>query len=62
MSSFFHLVVIGGKVYLAKDELLTDDLFRKMYPEYANFVKIKQQFDPDELFISDIYRRLFLKS
>jgi decaprenylphospho-beta-D-ribofuranose 2-oxidase len=48
----------GGKTFLAKDELLSRDLFQKMYPRYDEFLGIKQQLDPHELFASDMYRRL----
>ena len=48
----------GGKVFLAKDELLSPNLFQKMYPRYKEFLGIKQQLDPNELFSSDMYRRL----
>ena len=45
----------GGKAFLAKDELLSRDLFRKMYPRYTEFLEIKRQIDPNELFSSDMY-------
>ena len=48
----------GGKAFLAKDELLSRDLFQKMYPRYTEFLEIKQRIDPNELFSSDMYRRL----
>ena len=48
----------GGKAYLAKDELLSRDLFQKMYPRYEEFLGVKQKLDGNELFASDMYRRL----
>jgi len=48
----------GGKTFLAKDEMLSRNLFQKMYPMYGEFLKVKRQLDPDELFVSDMYRRL----
>jgi len=48
----------GGKIFLAKDELLPRNLFQKMYPRYEEFLRFKQQLDPHELFASDMYRRL----
>jgi decaprenylphospho-beta-D-ribofuranose 2-oxidase len=48
----------GGKTFLAKDELLSRELFQSMYPRYNEFLKVKQQLDPHELFASDMYRRL----
>lgn len=51
---------IGGKIYLAKDELLSRDVFEKMYPRYRDLLKLKQQIDPGGLFSSDMFRRLFV--
>ena len=48
----------GGKAFLAKDELLSRNVFQKMYPRYKEFLDIKRQIDPNELFSSDMYRRL----
>ena len=56
---FNYTIDFGGKVYLAKDELLTREYFKKMYPNYKIFKKIKNKIDSDNVFISDIYRRLF---
>ena len=47
-----------GRVHLAKDELLPHDIFQKMYPRYKEFLEVKAQVDPLELFQSDMYRRL----
>ena len=49
----------GGKIYLAKDEMLTPEYFQQMYPQWKNFLTIKQRLDPQALFASDMYRRLF---
>lgn len=51
----------GGKVFLAKDEMLTSDFFKRMYPQYRRFLEVKQRLDPNNLFVSDMYRRLFLQ-
>lgn len=48
----------GGKIHLAKDQVLNRDQFRRLYPTYAEFLEIKRRVDPDELFQSDLYRRL----
>lgn len=50
----------GGIVYLAKDATLTPDEFRQMY-DVEKFLEIKKKYDPDELFQSDMYRRIFKK-
>jgi len=48
----------GGLTFLAKDEVLTRSVFRRMYPQWTRFVDIKHQFDDGGLFGSDMYRRL----
>lgn len=48
----------GGKVHLAKDHILTRPQFQRLYPRYEEFLAIKRRLDADELFQSDIYRRL----
>jgi len=48
----------GGIVYLAKDATLTRDEFRQMY-DVEKFLEIKRKYDPEEVFQSDMYRRLF---
>ncbi|MGH8195545.1 MAG: FAD-binding oxidoreductase [Woeseiaceae bacterium] len=48
----------GGKVHLAKDQVLSRSQFQRLFPEYRRFLRIKQRLDPDDLFQSDMYRRL----
>ncbi len=48
----------NGKMYLAKDEYLDKKNFIKMYPQLNNFLKIKKNYDPTDLFTSDLYKRL----
>ncbi len=50
----------GGRVYLAKDAHLSAENFRLMYPRYADWLKIKQQFDPANVFNSSLARRLHI--
>jgi len=50
----------GGRIYLGKDALLNEERFKKMYPEYIDWLKIKRKYDPEELFSSNISRRLGL--
>lgn len=52
------VIRFGGRVHLAKDMVLTRDQFRSLFPKYGEFLEIKQRVDPDELFQSDMYRRL----
>lgn len=42
----------GGRHYLAKDARLSESVFKAGYPEWEQFVAIKQQFDPGERFAS----------
>jgi decaprenylphospho-beta-D-ribofuranose 2-oxidase len=51
----------GGRVYLAKDSLLSRESFEAMYPEAARFVSVVARVDPDSRFTSDQARRLGLK-
>lgn len=56
---FGYTRACGGKIYLAKDERLTPELFRQMYPRTNEFLQIKRRLDPDSIFSSDMFRRLF---
>lgn len=51
-----------GRVYLAKDTLLSPENFRKMYPRFAEWHKTKQQLDPETKFASSLSRRLEIVS
>ncbi|MEQ1667215.1 MAG: FAD-binding oxidoreductase [Sulfuriferula sp.] len=50
----------GGRVYLAKDAVLTAQTFRIMYPRHAEWLRIKQSVDPDGRFASSLSQRLAL--
>ncbi len=50
-----------GRIYLGKDSSLTPSSFRKMYPEFGEWMKIKQKVDPHWRFQSDLSRRLQFK-
>lgn len=51
----------GGRLYLAKDSLLSRDSFRAMYPDVPRFEAVLARVDPKGHFISDQARRLGLK-
>ena len=55
---YTYVADVGGTTFLAKDEMLPRDLFERMYPHHKEFLRIKQQVDPDAVFASDMYRRL----
>jgi len=48
----------GGKIHLAKDQVLTPDQFYRVYPRIRDLLEIKRQLDPDGLFTSDLARRV----
>jgi len=48
----------GGRVYLAKDARLSAESFRDMYPNYAEWLRIKYEIDPLNRFSSSLSRRL----
>jgi FAD/FMN-containing dehydrogenase len=59
VDDLFECVIrYGGKVHLAKDHVLRRGQFQRLFPEYRRFLQIKRRLDPDELFQSDMYRRL----
>ena len=48
----------GGKIHLAKDQVLTPEQFYRVYPRYRDLLAIKRQLDPEGLFTSDLARRV----
>jgi decaprenylphospho-beta-D-ribofuranose 2-oxidase len=48
----------GGRVYLAKDGLLTADMFQSMYPELNKFRVVLREIDPERRMESAMARRL----
>ncbi len=48
----------GGRVYLVKDSRLSPGMFRKMYPEFTDWLQVKSVVDPDWRFSSNLSRRL----
>jgi decaprenylphospho-beta-D-ribofuranose 2-oxidase len=48
----------GGKVHLAKDQVLRPGQFYRVFPRYRDLLDIKQELDPDGLFTSDLARRV----
>lgn len=50
----------GGRVYLAKDAVLSRDLLPKMYPRLAEWLAVRARVDPDATMCSDLSRRLGL--
>ena len=50
----------GGRIYLGKDAFLDHEMFKAMYPQYEEWLKVKKKYDPDWHFTSDIGRRLLV--
>jgi decaprenylphospho-beta-D-ribofuranose 2-oxidase len=50
----------GGRLYLGKDPILGEKMFKAMYPQYEQWLAIKQKYDPATEFSSDISRRIGL--
>ena len=48
----------GGRIYLGKDAFLDRGMFLKMYPQYSEWLAVKEKYDPQWRFNSDIGRRL----
>jgi decaprenylphospho-beta-D-ribofuranose 2-oxidase len=51
----------GGRVYLAKDALLSAEALRAMYPKVAQLQHVLARVDPTGVFTSDMARRLAIK-
>jgi decaprenylphospho-beta-D-ribofuranose 2-oxidase len=50
----------GGRLYLAKDRVMTRETFEKMYPNLPQFMDIRRRLDPNGKLASDQARRLGL--
>jgi decaprenylphospho-beta-D-ribofuranose 2-oxidase len=55
---FDFVIECQGRVYLAKDELLSPERFARMYPRLNEFRAMKNEMDPSNIFMSDMGRRL----
>jgi len=50
----------GGRLYLAKESRTTGATFKRGYPRFEEWRKVRDAVDPDGLFVSDMARRLVL--
>jgi FAD/FMN-containing dehydrogenase len=50
----------GGRIYLGKDAYVDAPTFRAMYPNVTEWLRAKQKYDPDGVFVSDLARRVGL--
>jgi decaprenylphospho-beta-D-ribofuranose 2-oxidase len=54
-----HIVLDhGGRLYLAKDQAATPEVFAGMYPRLREFQAIQRRYDPEGCFSSSLARRL----
>ena len=54
------VLAAGGRVYLGKDSYLEAATFRAMYPALERWLAIKSKYDPNDVFTSDLGRRVGL--
>jgi decaprenylphospho-beta-D-ribofuranose 2-oxidase len=54
------VIASGGRVYLAKDSRLAASAVGQMYPRLDEWRGLRDQLDPDKVFVSDLSRRLHL--
>jgi len=52
----------GGRLYLAKESRTTGATFKRGYPRFEEWRKVREAVDPDRVFVSDMARRLELSS
>lgn len=55
------LIQYGGKIYLAKDFTLNEELFKKMFSNYEKWEEVVREIDPNNFFQSELSKRLGLK-
>ncbi|CAH9018251.1 FAD-binding protein [Candidatus Nitrosacidococcus sp. I8] len=55
-----QVVALGGRIYLAKDALLTKEQFEQSYPNVDRFRKLRQELELDLYFQSLLSKRLAL--
>ncbi|MFZ5895776.1 MAG: FAD-binding protein [Myxococcota bacterium] len=50
----------GGRIYLGKDSFVNAATFRAMYPDLDRWLQTKAKYDPNNVFTSDLARRVGL--
>jgi len=55
-----ELAKAGGRIYLAKDGGVNPEFLNEMYPRLREWKQIRKKFDPDNVWQSDLSRRLHL--
>ena len=54
------VLAAGGRIYLGKDAFVAPETFRAMYPAIDGFLQVKDKYDPDGVFTSNLARRVGL--
>ena len=52
------IVNAGGRIYLAKDSRQSSKTFKQSYPRINEWLKIKKELDPNDIFMSDSFKRI----
>ena len=55
------VVSAGGRIYLAKDSRQSSKTFKQSYPRIKEWLKIKKELDPNDIFMSDSFKRIIMK-
>ena len=55
-----RVLEFGGRLYLAKESRTSPETLHKMYPRLDDWLKVRREIDPTEVFASDLARRLEL--
>lgn len=56
-----RVLEFGGRLYTAKDNRTTAEMFHAMYPRIDEWIAVRRKVDPDGVFVSDMARRLELQ-
>jgi decaprenylphospho-beta-D-ribofuranose 2-oxidase len=56
-----QILDMGGRIYLGKDAYLDEAMFKAMYPQYREWLEVKKKYDPNNVFSSDLSRRIGLE-
>jgi hypothetical protein len=54
------IIDMNGKIYLAKDALMSESIFKKTYPKWQEFQAVRQKYKADGKFVSSQSKRLGL--